>query len=108
MSKKITIEIAKSTAYSLWDSDENTLIGVIVKDPSENDGDQVDVTEKIRDMIREHNNAYSVDIESISGDVVLRPGGFGKIEVEVSILESDEEGEQPDLRTYEIHSIAAY
>lgn len=108
MSKKITIEIAKSTAYSLWDSDENTLVAVIVKDPSENDGDHVDVTEKVREMIREHHNAYSVDIESISGDVVLRPGGFGSIDVEVSILESDEEGEQPDLRTYEIHSIAAY
>lgn len=106
MAKRITIQINQSTAYVVWESDSNTLIGVIVKDPSENNDDEVDVTEKVKDMIREHNTAYSVVIDSISDDVVLHPGGFEKVEVEASILESEEE--MPDLRTYEIHSIAAY
>jgi hypothetical protein len=112
MSKKIKIKISESTAYSLWDSDENTLVGVIVKKPTENEGDEIDVTETVRDMIREHNNAYSVEFESVvlpyDNIVVLSSDGFGKVEVNASILQSDAEGEQPDLRTYEIYPISAY
>lgn len=106
--EKIKIQASSSTAYGVWDSDDNCLIGVIVKKPLEGEGDEINVTETIRDMIREHNNACCVDICSMEGDEVIKPGEFGKCEIYAHIFESDEEGETPDLRTYEICSIAAY
>lgn len=105
---KITVEVHQDTAYSVWDSDENILLGVIVKTINENDGDEVDITEKVRTMIREHNSAYSVTIDNINKNVVLRPGDFDKIELITSVLESDEEGEMSDIRNYEIYPISVY
>lgn len=106
--EKITIQASSKTGYGLWNSDDNVLIGVIVKKPFEGDGENIDVTETIRTMIREHENAYRVDISIIEGDDVLQPGEFGKCEIYASVFQSNEEDAESDMRTYEIQSVSVY
>ena len=106
--EKITIQVSSKTGYGLWNSDDNVMIGVIVKKPFEGDGENIDVTETVRTMIREHENAYRVDISIIEGDDVLQPGEFGKCEIHALVLQFDEDDEDADLRTYEIQSVSVY
>lgn len=88
--------------YVVWNSDNNNLLSAIGCKEGE-DGKEVDITDRVKELIGEHFIADEVTITEFP-EVPLNPDMIGTEEISVS---TDENGEiiQRDI---EIHSLVLY
>lgn len=101
---RIKIKIKENTAYCVWNSDEGGVIAVIINKPEQQEGDIVDVTETVRDIIREHTVAHSVDFESFPNAIIDH---YTKGEC-VAIVQEKDDDNSPVIQTFEIYGISTY
>jgi len=102
MSKTLKALMRKTSGYAVYDSDENSLIGII-QCSTDDESENVDITERVRTMIQEHFVADSVNLHSLP-DGVLHPDMNGEKKFGASLEEDGEDTE----RSFEICTVAVY